>query len=214
AADFGGALPVINGVIADGQSSTTISVTVTGDAVYEANEIFHLAFQSASNAGANVVIGNNTTATGTITNDDAEPGEIFAGQTVTQAVNLSGTDFIKIDGGGALDLSAGVGGTPIDWKGGNATVDNAGSIFTPNGAAGVAILGDKNVTGTLSITNRQGGYDYGEIDMHKVATSAVITITNAGIINSGTKTIEMANATAANQDWIHNLAGGVIMTSS
>ena len=198
ATDFGGTLPVINGVIPDGQSSITVTVNVSGDAVFETNESFHLVFQSASNPNANVVIGNNTTATGTITNDDVEPGEIFAGQTVTQAVTLSGTDFIKIDAGGAIDLSAGAGATAITWKTGNATIDNAGNILTKVGAPNIGILGDKNATGTLAITNSAGATNYGEIDMHKVGTSAMVTITNAGTISSFTKTIEMANATAAN----------------
>ncbi len=214
AADFGGTLPVINGVIAAGQTSTTVSITVAGDSLYEANEIFHLIFQSASNPDANVVIGTNTTATGTITNDDAEPGEIFAGQVVTLPVNLSGTNSIKIDAGAKLDVSGTSGVNALDWKGGNATVDISGDILTFPTAASVAIIGDKNVTGTLAITLHEGATDFGEIDTHKVATSAVVTITNSGTISSHTKTIEMANAAAPGQDWIHNLAGGVITSDS
>lgn len=169
AADFGGVLPVVSGVIAAGQTSATVTVTVAGDAVYENDETFHLVLQSASNPDASsVVVGTNTTVTGTITNDEAEPGEIFAGQTVTRGIGLSGTDFVTIDAGGKLDLTGG-GSTPIDWQGGNATIDNSGDILTSNQSTSAAILGDKNVTGTLAITNHEGATVFGEIDTHKVA---------------------------------------------
>ncbi|HVZ27266.1 MAG TPA: hypothetical protein VG798_01295 [Rhizomicrobium sp.] len=211
AADFGGALPAVNGVIADGQASVTVSVTVTGDVVYEPDETFHLALVSASNPDASsVVIGTNTTATGTVTNDDAEPGEIFAGQTVSREIFLNGTDFVTIDAGGALDLSAtGIGGTAIDWQNGAATVDNSGQVLTTTN--GTALLADKNVTGSLTFINHQGALSYGDVDLHKADPSAVVTVANAGTISSNSsKTIEMPNAAATGQDWVNNLATGLI----
>ena len=214
AADFGGTLPVVSGVIADGQSSTTVSITVTGDSLYEANEIFNLMFQSASNTQANVVIGTNTTAVGTITNEDAEPGEILAGQVVTVPLTLVGTDSVIIDAGAKLDVSGQVlNPAAITSSSGNGTVDIAGDLITTNQLAGIAVLASKN-TGTLTITVRAGATDFGEFDMHKGAVTSVINITNSGTISSHTKTIEMGDATAPGQEWIHNLAGGVITSDT
>jgi Ca2+-binding RTX toxin-like protein len=71
AADFGGTVPNGTATFEAGETSTTITVTVSGDAEFEPTEGFVVTLSQAANG--NAAIGPNRTATGTITNDDAEP---------------------------------------------------------------------------------------------------------------------------------------------
>ena len=75
-----------SGSIAGGQTSGTLSVTINGDTVAEANETFSVTLTSPVNATAGTL-----TATGTITNDDAVEihdiqGDGLAGPLATQTV--------------------------------------------------------------------------------------------------------------------------------
>ncbi len=70
AADFGGTLPNFSGTIADGQTSTVVTITVSGDIRYESNEKFDIVLQGGSNPGHAVVVGGSDTAHATITNTD------------------------------------------------------------------------------------------------------------------------------------------------
>jgi hypothetical protein len=72
-ADFvGGVQPTsFSGSIAAGATSATVTVSIAGDTVIEADEAFQLTLTSVSNqSGISASIGSNATATGTITNDD------------------------------------------------------------------------------------------------------------------------------------------------
>jgi uncharacterized protein YjiK len=73
AADFGGSLPTFSGSIADGASSGTFTVHVSGDVAFEADENFGLTLTDATNASATVNLGT-TAATGTIQDDDVSHG--------------------------------------------------------------------------------------------------------------------------------------------
>ena len=64
--DFGGSLPSGTVTFADGETSQTITVNVTGDETVESNENFTVTLSNASN-GADIVTGS---ANGTILNDD------------------------------------------------------------------------------------------------------------------------------------------------
>jgi VCBS repeat-containing protein len=72
ASDFGGSLPTLfTGSFAAGAATATVTVSVSGDTLIEANENFVLTLASGtSSAGAAVTIGANAAATGTIVNDD------------------------------------------------------------------------------------------------------------------------------------------------
>ncbi|HEX8140179.1 MAG TPA: Calx-beta domain-containing protein [Pyrinomonadaceae bacterium] len=68
-----------SGSIAEGQTSTTVNVTVNGDTVFEPNETFFVNVTSVT--GATVTDGQGT---GTITNDDAAPTITIADAFVTE----------------------------------------------------------------------------------------------------------------------------------
>ncbi|MBR1148663.1 choice-of-anchor I family protein [Bradyrhizobium sp. AUGA SZCCT0431] len=88
AADFNGAVSppfAFNGTIAAGQTSTVVTVQVNGDSTFEPTENFNLALQTVVNSDATVStsLGAQTTATGTIENDDASsPGNVIEGITI------------------------------------------------------------------------------------------------------------------------------------
>ncbi|MBR1190913.1 choice-of-anchor I family protein [Bradyrhizobium sp. AUGA SZCCT0160] len=97
AADFNGATPppfAFNGSIAAGQNSTVVTVQVNGDTTFEPTENFNLALQTVvkSDATVSTSLGAQTTATGTIENDDAAgPGNVIEGITILdQAPSLQG----------------------------------------------------------------------------------------------------------------------------
>ena len=98
AADFSGALAVpfaFNGTIPAGQASASVTILVNGDTAVEPDETFTLTLQNATNSNGSVTtsLGAQTTATGTIQNDDAAaPGNVIGGITILdQAPSLQGT---------------------------------------------------------------------------------------------------------------------------
>ncbi|RDI54870.1 cadherin domain-containing protein [Microvirga subterranea] len=71
-ADFPGlALPFGEATFQNGSYTTTITVTVSGDTTYEADEEFTITLLEVTSGEG--TIGSNSTASGTIENDDAEP---------------------------------------------------------------------------------------------------------------------------------------------
>lgn len=97
AADFNGGAAVpfaFNGTIPAGQASATVSILVNGDTAAEPDETFTLTLTTVgnNNAGATASLGAQTTATGTIQNDDvAAPGNVINGITILdQAPSLAG----------------------------------------------------------------------------------------------------------------------------
>ena len=78
AADFGGTLPNFSGTIADGQTSAVVTITVSGDILYESNEKFDIVLQGGSNPGHAVVVGGSDIAHATITNTDQPQTVSFA----------------------------------------------------------------------------------------------------------------------------------------
>ncbi len=74
AADFGGALPAnFSGSIADGASSASFTIHVSGDVALELDESFGLTLTNATNASATVTLGT-TAANGIIQDDDTFHG--------------------------------------------------------------------------------------------------------------------------------------------
>jgi hypothetical protein len=156
AADFGGTLPTaFSGTIPDGSASVTVSVTVSGDNSYEADETFTLTLNSATNASAAYLspLPAETVATGIITNDDTQQVIGFAADSTQVLVTEgdSGTTTLTFviertgNGGnvGAVDFSGtfarGIGllGTNTDDFGGTLPTDFSGTI--PDGASAVTV---------------------------------------------------------------------------
>ncbi len=153
ATDFAGspALPLaINGSIAAGQASTTITVDVAGDTVFEGNETFTLAIQSATNLLAGVTVqvaATQSGATGTILNDEAPTfigqvqGEGHASAIVGQIVTLQGVVT-------AVDTNGSRGFYIQDAGDGNAATSDGIFVFLPSGT--LPIVGNAvQVTGTV-----------------------------------------------------------------
>ncbi|WP_035726294.1 choice-of-anchor I family protein [Bradyrhizobium murdochi] len=97
ATDFNGAAAVpfvFSGTIPAGQASVLVTVEVNGDVTVEPDETFTLTLQAATNndAAVSTSLGAQTTATGTIQNDDAPAGNVIGGITILdQAQSLEGS---------------------------------------------------------------------------------------------------------------------------
>ncbi|HYJ83828.1 MAG TPA: Calx-beta domain-containing protein, partial [Allosphingosinicella sp.] len=113
AADFtGGVLPTtFSGSIAAGQASATVTVSVNGDTVIEANESFQLTLTNVSNSDGTVTasIGANSVATGNITNDDTP---VLSVDNVSMTEGDSGTVTYTFTV--SLDRAAPTGGVTFD----------------------------------------------------------------------------------------------------
>jgi len=175
-ADFAGspALPmVINGSIAAGQASTTITVDVAGDTVFEANETFTLTIQSVTNLLAGITVEVATTqssATGTILNDEAPTfigqvqGEGHVSPIVGQIVTLEGVVT-------AVDTNGSRGFYIQDGGDGNAATSDGIFVFLPTGT--LPTVGNAvRVTGTV-----------GEFIPNGAAPSAFSTTQLASVTN-------------------------------
>src|SRR5262249_34845977 len=145
-----------SGTIANGASSATVSITVSGDAVYENNESFKLILQAAQNGAADAVLGSALSATGIILNDD--PIRVAAGQTVTSQFTLTGNDHLIVEQGGALNTSSTAAADPaIVWTGTgtNIVIDNFGSMSAGNGQ-GILLSTAVPAGGSLTFNNAVG----------------------------------------------------------
>ncbi|WP_283215008.1 beta strand repeat-containing protein, partial [Methylobacterium trifolii] len=112
AGDFGGSLPTGTANFAVGASTAMVTVLVSGDTAFEANEGFTLALTGATNATADTA----TTAAGTITNDDPvpvfaianAPGVTEGGQlvyTVTRTGDAQASQSVTVTTGAAGDTA-------------------------------------------------------------------------------------------------------------
>jgi len=146
AADFtGGVLPTtFSGSIAAGQASATVTVSVNGDAVIEANESFQLTLTNVSNSDGTVTasIGANASATGNITNDDTP---VLSIDNVSMTEGDSGTVTYTFTV--SLDRAAPTGGVTFDI----ATADS--SATTADGDyVGRTLTGQTIAAGLTSYT--------------------------------------------------------------
>jgi autotransporter passenger strand-loop-strand repeat protein len=219
--DYGSALPtqIFSGTIADGATSTTVAVTISGDTAGESDESFSLTLTNLTNFSAPVTLGT-ATATGTIINDD---GTLLSSDSSTP-ITLANNDHFSIASGVTLS-----GSTPVTWVGGStspgALLDNFGTVsgtnraiytsgsangsFTVHNAAGATITAVKdaikisnlgsgasgvftlNNEGTISSTGT-GGNAGQALDLDDVASAGVVTVIN----NSATGMIQAADADA------------------
>lgn len=237
AADFGGALPAstFSGIIADGATSATVTIAVSGDTTAELDESFSLTLTTANSASGAVTIGV-ATAIGTITNDD---GVVLTADS-SAPITLANDDRLTVVAGVTL-----AGGTPVTWIGGSASpgamVDNSGTITgtsravaalgatsgsftiqnrgtissTGTGGAGPAIdLNGANST-SIVINNAAGGV-ISTADADAIRPGANATINNAGTIRSrdgsaasvGNDGIDFRSGGTGGV--VNNLIGGII----
>ena len=125
AADFGGTLPTGNVNFLAGETTKTITVNVSGDSIFEANETFNVTLSNPTGA----VLSTASTATGTITNDDAAPVFAIASASANE--------------GGAITFTV--------TRTGNAQATQSVTVATSIGASNTASITDFTAnTGTLS----------------------------------------------------------------
>jgi uncharacterized protein len=143
AADFGGTLPSGLVSFADGQTSATITVNVSGDVTFEANETFAVTLSSPT-GGA--LLGT-ATATGTINNDDLPPAGNLSIDDVNTTEGDSGNTIFTFT---VTRAGGSTGAVTVDYvvTGGTANAADFGGAF-PSGAINFA---DGETSQTIEIS--------------------------------------------------------------
>lgn len=204
AADFGGTLPTtFSGVIPNGATSATVTVTVTGDTVAEANNTFTLQLTSVSNPTADTVAITSSArnATGYIVNDDG-PMVVHAGETVDHVIGLGGHSSLTIEQGAHISGFE-IAGTDVD-----VTVTNFATL--PR----LKFPGDSSsAAGRMVFNNEVTGVIEGELEVRTPLPGSEVIINNAGLIHNEHKTFKSAG-TDAYHVVLNNLATGVIDSGS
>jgi uncharacterized protein len=172
--DFGGAFPSGTVTFADGQSTATITINVSGDISFELDDTFTV---TLSNPVGGATLGA-TTATGTILNDDspASPGVFSMSDVFSQAEGNAGdTAFVftvNRTGGtaGAVDVSYAI---------------QIGEIYTANAAdfsgatSGIVSFADGQSSATFTI-NIAGDTIFEQNETFRVI---IPSATNGGVID-------------------------------
>jgi hypothetical protein len=128
--------------IAPGETSATISIPVSGDTLYEADETVQLTLSDAS--GATFAGGAaSLTATGTIKNDDAPPVATISSPSVTEG--NSGNKTLTF----TVTLSA-ASGLPATFS--FATSNGTAASSDYNARSGTLTIAAGQTTGTISVT--------------------------------------------------------------
>ncbi|MFC5312022.1 Calx-beta domain-containing protein, partial [Azospirillum rugosum] len=178
AADFGGALPSGTVVFAAGETSATITVSVTGDTAQEGDEPFTVTLLSASNG-----IIDHATATATILNDDPD---------IVPTVAIAATDASKAEGNGGttsytftVTRSGDTSSTSfVNWTLRHTSTD-AADVTSPTSGRVEFAAGE--TTATITITVNGDLLFEGDESFDVVLTSAVgARIATGGASASGT----------------------------
>ena len=109
--DFVGAptLPIaFSGSIADGQATATVTIEIAGDATIEINESFTLTLDTVASSAAPAVtisLGGQTTATGTIVDDDTPSVPPVINEFVFSHTGSDNREFLEIKGVANTDYS-------------------------------------------------------------------------------------------------------------
>ena len=159
-ADFGGTLPGgFSTIIAAGGRSGTVTVTVSGDTNFEADESFGLTITGATNAAgiASSVSGATASAAGTITNDDVS-GPPFGGVTVlAEAASLAGaasapvgTDTVRLVRLGSIQGTGTTAAGRAESVAFDATTQQA---FTSNAAQNMVDVFRISSDGSIALTD-------------------------------------------------------------
>jgi autotransporter passenger strand-loop-strand repeat protein len=84
--DFGGSFPTFSGSFADGASTATVTIHISGDTTYEPDEMFTVNLDSASGTDGHAYVGSNSQVVATIVNDDPVQKLHFAAGSKTIAL--------------------------------------------------------------------------------------------------------------------------------
>ncbi|WP_445500749.1 Calx-beta domain-containing protein [Microvirga sp. G4-2] len=174
AADFGGTLPSGTVTFAAGESVKTISFTVARDAVFEQAETF----QVNLTAGTNAVLGTTATASGTITNDDANvPPTITAPTAVGSGTIVGGNvqvnenagavqifDVNGVDTDGTIVGYSLSSGTATPLPAGAFTVDANGTVSVNTAALG-NITADTTYVVRVTTTDNEGATGFRDVNV-------------------------------------------------
>lgn len=197
--DFGGALPpaTFSGVIPDGESSVTFTMTFSGDTTPENHEWFQFFLTSATDStAANVALGR-TQATVNIINDD-ELSVVRSGETVN-GIGLTGQQALTIEEGATAN-NIGVAGDDFD-----VTINNAGRM----GVGGAVLASSQPGHGKITLNNEATGTLSGGliVPAYPAADSLEFVLNNDGQV--GGIIANQFNA-AYESIIINNETGGVI----
>jgi Ca2+-binding RTX toxin-like protein len=197
--DFGGVRPTaFSGTIPDGQTSTTVAVTISGDTIAENNERFSLFINSVSNPAADTIAVSTGNASATILNDDG-PTVVHAGETVG-IIGVSGDATITLEQGatvGGFNFS----GPDLDAVINNSTALNA---FTVGANAGGRIVFNNEATGVVT----------GRTEIAAMMPGSEFIFNNAGLFTGAHKVIKAEGSGEGYHVTINNLATGVIDSAS
>ena len=143
-----------------------------------------------------MVIGNNSSAMGTIGNDDTQPTRVYAGEEHSATIGLTGdTHFVIEEGGSTSDLS---------WRGdANIVIDNGGETGSITSAGGSG--------GSVTINNLATGVIRGVVSAEDAGRTNY-TLNNAGRIELSGDRMDLRDpADDGAAVVVNNLAGGVIL---
>jgi hypothetical protein len=201
--DFGGVLPTtFSGIIPEGETSATVSVTISGDTTIENNERFTLRITSVSNPAADTVSIGTSSATGNVLNDDG-PFVVHSGETVG-TIGVSGQMTLDIEHG------ATVGGFSFVGPDIDAVINNATATlknFTVSSSAG----------GRIVFNNLETGVVTGRTEIASMMPGGEFVFNNAGLFTGAHKVIKSEGSPTADNPYrvtINNLATGVIDSGS
>ncbi|MEM8762623.1 MAG: Calx-beta domain-containing protein [Bacteroidota bacterium] len=173
------------GVIGVGESSFEVTVTVNGDTTVEDTETFSLVISNARNADI-----DNSTGTGTITNDDLS---VTFSQAAGSALESDGDDLPRILVNGTTTVASSVTLT----VGGTGTIVDDYTLTTPT----VVNIPADTYDGTLGTSLAIPGLsivDDSDVEDDETVTFTITTPTGdaiIGVLNATTYTIENDDAT-------------------
>ncbi|BCJ89620.1 hypothetical protein IZ6_03550 [Terrihabitans soli] len=206
-ADFGGTKPLtFSGTIADGATTATVTINVSGDTLLEADETVVLTLTGAQNAGASAVLGVNVVKTAIVTNDD--PYVVVDGQVFVGGLTVPAGKALTVEDGGTVQ-----GDVLLLNPGVLPSVTNSGTI---SGATGILVGNNRalDFTGGITIVNKAGGLIEGTARAIRATADfhgSTFKLINEGTIKSASdETVRLDDAVNAVYV-IENRAGGLIL---
>lgn len=177
--DFGGTLPESQTVeFAAGQTTKTVTISVSGDTDFEFDETFEVSLEFATDA---VIDDEASSATGTIINDDEFPVDFNPIEGTEESDFLPGTD--------GNDLMLGLGGTDIMLgAGGNDIMDGGEGDDIMLGGEGIDVMvggaGDDTIFGDAG-NDVLGGGEGSDVIFGGADTDILIGGNGEDVLNGG-----------------------------
>lgn len=205
AEDFGGVAPTFSGTIAEGESTATIEIVVSGDDDFEGDEIFTVELDTIVNTAGEAVGAGVHIAEGVIVDYDAQPDGIDADQNVSGTIELGDGDRFVIAEDGSLALD----GDAFRW------IEDGTSIVENHGLIRVDSLLSTTSEGTFILNNAATGVVEGEWDPDgDIEEGSVIIVNNAGLMQLHGRLFDFHDVVkGGGRAEMHNLAGGLMLTT-